>query len=117
MRGGQEYLVDGGVVFLSISSQYGQDRIQNLTRDVPGFVWEGTVASSELVPFDLGRADLLSCLETYAREEMRGGLEYDFRDPEEQARSISAQAALAQFHQTGRSLLSKWETHLFRFNC
>jgi hypothetical protein len=114
LRGAKDRIASDGVVFLSISSQYGQSRIQELTREVPEFVWEGILASTQWVPFDLGRADLLDCLEEYAREECRGGLEYDFRSPGTQQRSMNARAALEHFQETGESPLSKWQTHLLR---
>ena len=118
LRGARKYLVDGGIVFLNISYQYGAARIARLAEDAPGFVHDGVLASTGWVPFDLARPDLLHCLELYAEEESRGGLEYCFPDPEAPAmpdKLLNAQAALTHFHRTGRSPLSRWQTHLFRY--
>lgn len=116
LRGAGEYLVEGGVVFLSISSQYGSVRWQRLCQEVPGFSHGGVLASTDWVPFDLNRADLLHCLNLYAEEERRGGLEYTFRNPRSRCEEpMSAQAALAYHESTGHSPLTKWQTHLFVF--
>jgi hypothetical protein len=74
------------------------------------------LASTDWVPFDLGRSDLLQCLEEYSLAEARGELEYTFRHPDfgEDA-TINAQAALSHFRRTGSSPLSKWQSHLFEF--
>ncbi len=47
-------------------------------------------------------------------EENRGGLEYSFQHPE-RGESLNAKSALAHFRPTGRSPLSKWQKHLFRY--
>ena len=58
----------------------------------------------------------LHCLHLYAEEERKGGLENAFRHPNEQHETnMSAQAALAHFEKTGRSPLSKWQTHFLVF--
>lgn len=117
LREGAKYLAASGRVFLSISSQYGRGRIERLTAEVTGFVDRGLLASTDWVPFDLARPDLLDCLELYAQEESRGGLEYSFGDPTaSESKTITAQAALGLFEQTGQSPLSKWQTHLFEFS-
>ncbi len=117
LRGGQRFLVKNGVVFLSVSSQYGLRRVQGLSREIPGFVYKGVLESTEWVPFDLDRAYLLRCLYSYAEEERKGGLEYVFQDPVVQDEKVmNARAALAHFEQTGQSPLSKWQVHLFRFS-
>ena len=116
LRGGRKFLARDGVVVLSVSSQYGLRRIHGLCRDISGFDYEGVLESTEWVPFDLGRAYLLTCLHLYVQEESKGGLEYVFQDPEAQEeRTLNAGSALAHFEQTGQSPLSKWQTHLFRF--
>ena len=115
LRGAREFLRDGGRVFLSISYQYGRRRIAGLGRDVPGFVHEGILARSACVPFDLGRTDLLNCLKVYAREESRGGLGYEFCDPLRRSQTMNARDSLAFYERTGRSPLSQWQTHLFRY--
>jgi SAM-dependent methyltransferase len=116
LRGATRFLVPGGVVFLSVSFQYGISRVERLCQEAPGFMYEGVLSSTDWVPFDLGRPDLLHCLHLYAQEERRGGMSYSFRHPDESHQeSISAQAALAHYQKTGRSPLSKWQTHLFAF--
>lgn len=113
LRGGRKYLERGGRVFLSISSQYGAARITRLVRDAPGFVYRGLLASTNLVPFDLSRSDLLHCLELYAAEERRGGLEYTFHNPEAKDLTMNATSGLDMYRSTGRSPLMRWQTHLF----
>jgi SAM-dependent methyltransferase len=116
LRGAGDYLVPGGVVFLSVSYQYGPARIERLCQDAPGFVHAGVLASTEWVPFDLRRPDLLHCLHLYAEEERLGGLEYTFGHREgTQDEGMNARAALACYQETGRSPLTKWQVHLFAF--
>lgn len=115
LRGAREFLRDGGRVFLSISYQYGRPRIAGLERDVPGFFHDGILARSACVPFDLRRSDLLNCLKVYAREESRGGLRYEFCNPLRRAQAMDARDSLAFYERTGRSPLSQWQTHLFRY--
>jgi hypothetical protein len=115
LAGAQRFLVDGGVVLLNISYQYGSARIARLTEEIPGFSYDGLLATTEWVPFELERPDLLHCLELYAREEERGGLTYSFAHPEALADELmTAQEALAYDRRTGRSPLAKWQVHLFR---
>jgi SAM-dependent methyltransferase len=114
LRGAPVYLAAKGVVFLNVSSQYGLQRVERLEKEVPGFAYEGLLASTEWVPFDLGRPDLFHCLHLYAAEERRGGLAYTFQNPEASGgEPMSAQAALAYYERTGRSPLSRWQTHRF----
>jgi 16S rRNA G966 N2-methylase RsmD len=115
LRGARKFLAQGGLVLLSISYQYGWRRIEQLSGEIPGFVYGGILASTDWVPFDLSRSDLLHCLKLYAEEENRGGLEYTFRHPERDE-SLDAQSALAHFRRTEQSPLSKWQTHLFRYD-
>ena len=104
-----DFLTDGGVVFLSISYQYGQRRIASLTNDAPGFTHRGVLATTDWVPFDLNRSDLLDCLRAYVQEERRGGFDYEFALPGEQADDlVNAQAAMAYYERTGESPSSKW---------
>jgi len=113
LRESREFLSSGGVVFLNISSQYGGQRIENLTADAPGFDHGGVLATTDCVPFDLKRADLLECLHDYVNEERRGGLQYEFVVPGDKPNNlVSAQAALAFFQRTGESPLTKWQTRL-----
>ncbi|MBI3462389.1 MAG: methyltransferase, partial [Planctomycetes bacterium] len=114
LREARSFLVPDGVVFLSVSLQYGLTRVERLCQDAPGFAYGGILSSTDWVPFDLRRPDLLHCLHLYAAEERQGGLEYTFRNPDEQTEErMCAQAALVHFEKTGRSPLSKWQTHLF----
>lgn len=116
LQGARPYLVSGGVVFLMVSIQYGPERLHRLCHEAPGFVHGGELASTDWVPFDLNRGDLLHNLEIYVQEERRGGLAYTFRHPDSpQEASMTAQAALAHYEKTGKSPLSKWQMHLFVF--
>ena len=116
LRESRDFLVDGGVVFLSISYQYGRRRIANLTDGPAGFTHGGVLATTDWVPFDLTRPDLLDCLRAYVREEQRSGLAYEFKLPgggDEDL--VTAQAAMAYYERTGQSPLSKWQTHSFTY--
>ena len=116
LQGARRFLKAGGVVYLNISLQYGKRRIERLTRDISGFTHRGALASTDWVPFDLNRADLLRSLEDYAAEEARGGMEYSFRQPPPAGGKImNARSALAHFQDTGESPLSQWQVHLFEF--
>lgn len=115
LEGARKFLMDGGMVFLSISRQYGSRRIERLSEEIPGFVYHGILASTDWVPFDLSRPDLLHCLELYAQEEQQGGLEYTFPDPDHPDKSMNAQSALCYFRRTGVSPLTQWQTHLFEY--
>jgi hypothetical protein len=108
---GRAFLRPGAPVFLSISSQYGAERIRGLEDDAPGFRWRGVLATTELMPFDASRPDLLANLELYAAEEERGGRRYDFRLPD--GRAGDARTALAHLRATGASPLSRWQVHAF----
>lgn len=115
LRGARTWLRPGGIVFLNVSFQYGTERLHGLTTDPPGFHDEGLLASTDWVPFDLTRPDLLQNVQDYAVEESRGGRPYTFQDPDDpEGRAMNARAALDYFHRTGASPLSKWQTHLFR---
>jgi Ribosomal protein L11 methyltransferase (PrmA) len=117
LKGARRFLAAGGVVYLNISLQYGKQRIEGLTRDISGFTHHGALASTDWVPFDLERPDLLQSLEDYAAEEARGGMEYSFRRPAPGSeQNLNARSALARFHDTGESPLSQWQVHLFEFN-
>ena len=117
LRDARPYLKEGGVVFLNISYQYGKKRIDDLTQQIKGYIYRGILSSTEWVPFDLKRPELLLCLETYAEEERRGGFEYQFQNPEvaDEESMMNAKEALACYQKTGKSPLSKWQTHLFHF--
>jgi SAM-dependent methyltransferase len=115
LRDSRRFLRPGGIVFLSVSVQYGLDRIRGLVQDAPGYVYEGVLASTEWVPFDLTRPDLLACLRQYAAEERRGGLPYSFKSAVDDSDPQRAVDALATFELAGMSPLSKWQTHLFTY--
>ncbi len=114
LTGARQYLPASGRVFLSVSSQYGMRRVMELLDDAPGFRYGGVLASTEWVPFDLARPDLLECLRLYAQEEARGGLSYAFHDPAASGdQTRTATVALERFERCGESPLMKWQTHLF----
>jgi hypothetical protein len=116
LRGAKKYLKHNGIVFLNISFQYGRARLEQLIKEVDGYAYKGLLYSTECVPFDLTRPDLLHCLKLYAQQEKNGDLEYTFINPESpQAGYINAQAALNYYKATGRSPLTKWQTHLFEY--
>lgn len=114
LRGARTFLMSEGVVFLSVSCQYGQRRVEGLSQEIPGFVYGGILTSTDWVPFDLNRPDLLHCLHLYAEEECRGGLAYTFRHPRHE-QTMTAQGALAHYESTRESPLSKWQMHRFVF--
>jgi methylase of polypeptide subunit release factors len=117
LRESRAYLTDGGVVFLSISRQYGRQRIAELTHGLDEFIHGGVLATTDCVPFDLNRPDLLDCLQAYVQEEKRGGWAYEFTLPgggDED--SMTAQAAMGYYERSGQSPLSKWQTHLFTYH-
>lgn len=113
LREARAFLRPGAPALVQISSQYGTARIRGLELDVPGVRWSGVVASTERVPFDLERPDLLASLELYARAEDEGGRPYAFRDPGGGA--LTAREALERFRAGGGSPLSRWQVHAFRF--
>jgi methylase of polypeptide subunit release factors len=113
LRGARRFLRPGGVVFLNVSEQYGQQRLLRLLRDAPGFRYDGLLATTDFVPFDMRRADLVVDVETYAAAEARGDPLYTFRDPADRERVIDARAALAHYRSTGESPLSRWQMHAF----
>ena len=114
LAGALKYLAASGRVFLSVSSQYGMRRVMGLLEEAPGFQYGGVLASTEWVPFDLARPDLLDCLRLYAQEEHRGGLSYAFHDPAASGHQTrTATSALERYDQFGESPLMKWQTLLF----
>ncbi len=113
MRGAGRWLVPGGVVFLSVSEQYGPERVRALETEAPGFRFDGVLASTDLVPFDMTRPDLAEDVATYAAAERRGGLPYLFRDPSAPDRRLTAIEALERHRTTGESPLSRWQSLRF----
>ena len=116
MRGAGRWLAQGGVVFLSVSEQYGPERVGALEADAPGFRLDGVLASTDLVPFDMTRADLAADVETYAAEERRGGWPYVFHDAADPSSRLTAVEALDRFRATGLSPLSRWQSLCFRYD-
>ena len=112
VRGAPEYLKRGGVLLLSVSTQYSAERVRGLVSANPGFVHEGVAATTDLVPFDMERPDLRRDVLTYAREEERGGLPYAFRDPRDPEREMTAVEAWQRHETDGESPLSRWQNHL-----
>lgn len=112
VRGAVRYLRPGGLLLLSVSAQYGEERVSGLLREIPGFRHDGVGATTDLVPFDMGRPDLRRDVETYAREEERSGLSYAFRNPGNPQAPMTAIEAWSHFHATGESPLSRWQSHL-----
>jgi methylase of polypeptide subunit release factors len=115
LAGARPFLKPGGVVFLSVSYQYGRERIHRLAQEIPDFTYGGLLASTDWVPFDMQRPDLHHCVELYAAAEQAGGPLYEFHHPAAADQILNAQSALAHFQQTGQSPLSQWQTHLFRY--
>lgn len=113
LRGAGDVLAKDGIVLLSVSCQYGRPRIERLCQEAAGFRYEGLLASSDWVPFDLDRPDLRECLADYVAEEQRGGLPYAF-GATDRLETQTAQAALSHFQATGQSPLTRWQVHLFR---
>lgn len=116
MNGAKNFLKKDGIVLLNVSFQYGAQRVASLHRNESGFSYEGLAASTDWVPFDLTRPDLLHCLNDYAAEESNGGIEYTFGDGEDSGIFHNARTALKQYQQSGVSPLTKWQTHLFRYS-
>jgi len=115
LRGACEFLRDGAVVFLSVSFQYGPDRVRDLCARFPQFSFRRVLAASAWMPFDLARPDLLACLKLYAEEEGKGGTPYVFPDRKNDRTFLNARTALARFFETGESPLTKWQSLLFDF--
>ena len=114
LREAREFLVDGAPVLITTSIQYGTKRVEGLVQECPGFSYEGILASTDWVPFDLDRPDLLHCLELYAQEEDRGGLKYEFGGIEgDSLGTTDARTSLAEYQRSRRRPLSKWLTYLF----
>ena len=115
LRGACEFLRDGAVVFLSVSFQYGPERVRDLCARFPQFSFRRVLAASAWAPFDLARPDLLACLKLYAEEEGKGGTPYVFPDRKNDRTFLNARTALARFFETGESPLTKWQSLLFDF--
>ncbi|MCI0432154.1 MAG: class I SAM-dependent methyltransferase [Gemmatimonadetes bacterium] len=113
LSGAGRWLEPGAPVFLSVSEQYGVERVKALEAEAPGFRFDGVLASTDLVAFDMTRTDLAQDVATYAAEERRGGLPYMFRDPSDPNRRMTAVEALERHARTGESPLSRWQSLRF----
>ena len=113
LHGATRFLRRGAPVLMQVSYQYGK-RIQRLAADEPGYTYEGVLETTDWVPFDLDREDLAGYLRDYVDDESAGGSPYTFRD--DSGRSLTAIQALARADETGRSPLSRWQMHLFRWS-
>ena len=114
LEGAKAFLKPGGIVLINASFQYGSERVLALAKPESGYRYLGVAASTERVPFDLTRADLLSCLRNYALEEHRGGMRYTFfTNAEEDERMMDARSALRHYEEHGVSPYTMWQTHLF----
>lgn len=106
------FLKPGGKLVLQISAQYGEARIGGLAGPGSGLRYDGLLASSEWVPFDLQRADLRQLFEQYVAEEERGGPRYAFGDPRSRRKTrISATTAAEVHRDTELSPFTKWQVH------
>ena len=113
VRGAGRYLKPGALLFLSVSTQYGMERLRGLSRVDPGFRYRGVAATSDWMRFDMDRPDLRRNVLTYAGEEERGGLRYCFRDPRNPKTRLTAVEARDRYRACGESPLSRWQSHLF----
>lgn len=115
MNGAKEFLKKDGLILLNISFQYGATRVESLYKDSDGFTYKGLAASTDWVPFDLNRPDLLECLNVYAGEEANGGAEYTFSEDGRSDKLINAQTALKNYNRSGVCPFTKWQTHMFQY--
>lgn len=114
LKGGKTYLKKGGKIFLNISFQYSPLRVENLVKEIEGYRNLGVLYSTDWVPFDLKRSDLLQCLKTYKAEEEKGGFDYTFKSADPTCSgNINARTAYQAYETTGEFPLTKWQTHLF----
>ena len=113
LQGARRFLGEGAPVLMQVSYQYGE-RIQRLAADEPGYTYEGVLETTDWVPFDLDREDLAGHLRDYVDNEAAGGSPYTFQDHD--GASLTATQALSVADETGRSPLSRWQMHLFRWS-
>jgi predicted RNA methylase len=116
LEGAGEFLRNEGSVFLQISIQYGATRIERLAGEGGSktYRWEGAIASTAWVPFDLERDDLRQQIEDYVAAEERGEPEYRFGNPLQIGGPlISAREAFAIYRESGMSPLTQWQVHRF----
>ncbi|MCE5189716.1 MAG: class I SAM-dependent methyltransferase [Eubacteriales bacterium] len=116
LNGAREFLKRNGVVLLNVSFQYGAERVRSLVERIPGFQHLGVAASTQIVPFDLSRPDLLTCLKNYAKEEQNGGMKYTFYLGQNEEDGISnACRALRDYEDSGAIPYTKWQTQMFEY--
>ena len=84
IRGAGRYLKPGGHILLSVSFQYGMERVMALLELDRTLRYEGVLASTEWVPFDCSRPDAV----------------------------LTATEGVAYFRESGESPLSRWQSHL-----
>lgn len=116
LEGAREYLVQNGIVLLNISFQYSMKRVEWLHRNISGYTYSGVAASTDWVPFDLKREDLLECIKVYDKVERNGGIDYTFSEDGTNDHLINARTALQNYNNGYGSPFTKWQTHLFTFN-
>jgi len=104
------FVVEGGVVLLNVSAQYGMTRV--LALQSSGFTYQEMLESTDPVPFDQARPDLARNLADYVAEEDRGGMAYEFLSAA--GETLLATEARRRYEATGKSPLSRWQVHLFR---
>jgi SAM-dependent methyltransferase len=110
LREGHRHLRPGAAVLLQISRQYGAPRIEALAGH--GYRYLGLLGSSDWVPFDLERGDLRQAIGDFAAEEGRSGMDYPFRDGEDDS-EIDARTALTRWEERGVSPPSQWQVHRY----
>ena len=116
LSGARGFLKRNGIVLLNISFQYGAKRVRSLVERIPAFLYLGAVASTENVPFDPSRPDLLTCLTNYANEEQNGGMKYTFYKSQNEVDGIiDACHALRNYQDSGVNPYTKWQTQMFEY--
>jgi len=116
MRSAREFLAPRGVLVLNASYQYGPERLDQLTAEMPEYRAAGVLASSDLFPFDLKKPEMLQTLVQYAHIESSGGMRYTFPNPKELTGDpVTATQALERFESRGEIPYTMWMYLLFRF--
>lgn len=114
LAGAHDFLKPGGVALVQISSHYRRERMEALAEEVRGISFNGTVATTDWMPFDLERGEFRELLDVYARAEAAGALAYQFGDPHTNGESfVSASAALAMYRESGTCPLTRWQVHKY----
>lgn len=106
-----------GRLFLQISVQYGDLRIRSLAATKTRLRYEGLLASTDWVLFDLEREDLRTLLAQYVAEERRGAFRYKFGDPRTHgATHLTATEAQDIARRDGWSPLTRWQVHEYVYD-